>query len=89
MSAIYEITDITTTHVSRTHWYMEVQHETEASDCQMEAAGEAVIDSIADDVWSDLDPLIEGWIDRYGERYKNDLKDAVKEWLERNDEDYE
>ena len=73
MSAIYEITDTVQSYVYQSCWYMEVQNDTGANGNEMDTAVEPLIDNIADDVWSDLEILIEGWLDRHGERYKEDL----------------
>lgn len=87
MSAIYEITDVVTSHVEQSWWYMEVQNDTGATVDQMEYGASKLIDTIADDVWSDLELLIEGWLDRLGERYKEDLQENVMATLSKEEED--
>ena len=87
MSAIYEITSSVEVHVQRSHWYRDVQDETRANDYQMEHGADAVIDNIADDVWSDLDVLIEGWLDRHGERYKDELRRDVEKVVSEEEDD--
>jgi hypothetical protein len=77
-TSLSEWEDAVENHYRDSHEWNEVQQEAEAAGKDIEEAWENIKDTMVDNVYSDLDPLVEGWIMRHGCQITNSLRDELE-----------
>ena len=78
---IEEFTDAAQNHYQESDGYSDLEATAEEANKNIDDAWESVKDTVADNIYSDIDPLVHGWIQRHGCQ----ITEAIKEALDKQD----
>mgnify|MGYP003124150766 CR=1 FL=1 len=87
MSAIYELEYIVKNQLPQTSMWQDLQYDTGATDEEMEEVLEQHAETIADAIYSDLEPMAENWMNRHAYHYVEDMQPDLLRLINDRDED--